>query len=141
MIKRAGIDTGGTFTDAVIASSDGGWEIYKCPTTQHAPALAVIHALAELTPKGQHFVELVHGTTHATNALLTGKLGRVCFITTKGHGDILEIGRQERDSLYALEPRPPRPQQARRHIIEVDERLSAEGKTICNLTRAEINRV
>lgn len=141
MSERVGIDTGGTFTDAVISDGKGGWRIHKRPTTPRTPALAVLDALHHLIPIGESAVELVHGSTHATNALLTGKLGRVCFLTTKGHRDILAIGRQQRDQLYALEPRPPRPAQPRNLIVEVDERLDSGGKTVRKLEDREVERV
>ncbi len=139
-LRRVGIDTGGTFTDAVTADAGSGFHVHKVPTTQEQPARAVLQALEILVPSSAA-VELVHGTTHATNALLTGRLGRTVVVTTKGMRDVLAIGRQDRDSLYQLEPRPPRPPQPRRLIVEVDERLDADGGVITRLTAAEIKRV
>lgn len=136
---RVGIDTGGTFTDAVRPGSNGELEVHKVPTTPERPAAAVLQALKHLA--GDQATALVHGTTHATNALLTGKLGRVVFVTTRGFADVLQIGRQERDELYCLEPDPKRPPQPRSLIVEVDERTSAEGKLLQKLGRDELNRV
>jgi len=139
--RRVGIDTGGTFTDAVLSDGKGGWTIYKRPTTPRTPALAVLDALHELAPMGDGPVELVHGTTHATNALLTGNLGKVAFVVTKGFRDLLAIGRQERESLYALEPNPPRPRQPRARIVEVRERIAAQGQVVEKMESEEVERV
>jgi N-methylhydantoinase A len=139
-MHRVGIDTGGTFTDAVSPDGAGGFKVYKCATTPREPARAVLTALAELASTEQP-VELVHGTTHATNALLTGTLGRVALLTTAGFADLLAIGRQHRDQLYALEPHPVRPVQNRKWVFEVQERLAADGRVLEALTDAEIARL
>ncbi|MCH2100850.1 MAG: hydantoinase/oxoprolinase family protein, partial [Planctomycetes bacterium] len=136
---RVGIDTGGTFTDAVRLGADGDLQVHKRPTTPRRPARAVLGSLAELAADKP--TALVHGTTHATNALLTGRLGRIVFVTTQGFADVLAIGRQERDELYCLEPSPKRPPQPASRIIEVDERIDAEGRVLFALTEREIARV
>lgn len=154
--RRVGIDTGGTFTDAVTQDADG-YRVHKCPTTADEPSRAVLAALTKLAPpsaapaKGatkvsakastRTEVHLVHGTTHATNALLTGRLGRVAFLTTAGFADVLAVGRQDREDLYCLAPQLRRPQQERRLVVEVNERLSADGEVLQNLSRDEIKRV
>ncbi len=136
--RRVGIDTGGTFTDAVTVGVDG-YQVYKCPTTPEEPSRAVLAGLAQLAPPGKP-VQLVHGTTHATNALLTGKLGGVAYVTTSGFGDVLAIGRQNREELYCLSPTLRRPQQDPRLVFEVQERLSADGKVIQKLSKEEVQR-
>lgn len=138
MIK-VGIDTGGTFTDAVSTGPDGELRVHKVPTTLERPSVAVLQALAFFADESA--VELVHGTTHATNALLTQQLGRVVFVTTRGFADVLAIGRQERDRLYALEPRAARPRIAQRLVVEVDERLDAEGRVVKHLSRDEVAKI
>lgn len=136
---RVGIDTGGTFTDAVSPGADGEIRVHKLPTTPERPATAVLDALAALA--GSSPTALVHGTTHATNALLTGRLSKVVFVTTAGFADVLAIGRQERNELYSLEPRPQRPPQPRSRIVEVHERLDADGQPIESLSQWEVQRV
>lgn len=136
---RVGIDTGGTFTDAVRPGPEGELQVHKVPTTSERPAQAVLQALAELA--GSAPTALVHGTTHATNALLTGKLGRVVFVTTEGFSDVLAIGRQERDELYCLEPSPKRPPQPSSRIVEVAERIDAQGAVLVALTQQEVERI
>lgn len=136
---RVGIDTGGTFTDAVRPGPDGELRVHKLPTTPKRPAQAVLEALGVLA--GEDPTALVHGTTHATNALLTGRLGRIVFVTTQGFADVLAIGRQERDELYCFEPRPKRPPQPASRIVEVEERLTPSGEVLTPLTEQEIARV
>lgn len=138
---RIGVDTGGTFTDAVGQSEDGSWQIVKLPTTAERPSKAILDAVEELVPSSSDPVEMAHGTTHATNALLTGKLGKVVFVTTEGFRDILAIGRQDRDDVYALEPSASRPIQPAQRIVEVKERVAANGRVIQPLSAAEIQRV
>jgi N-methylhydantoinase A len=114
---RLGVDTGGTFTDAVAPDGQGGFCVVKEPTTQRRPEQAVLRCARRLTAGGDA-AELVHGTTHATNALLTGKVGRAVFVTSAGFADLLTIGRQERAELFALEPRAVRAPLPRRLVVE-----------------------
>src|SRR6185369_16768997 len=102
---QIGIDTGGTFTDFVVRDATGV-RIHKVLSTPDDPARAVLTGLAELFPDGWDG-EITYGSTVATNALLERRGARVCLVTTAGFEDVLEIGRQDRPSLYALEPRLP----------------------------------
>ena len=90
---NVGVDTGGTFTDAV---TDAGGTV-KVPSTSEDPAVAVRAAVDTFaaTPG-----VLAHGTTVATNALLERSGAPVALVTTAGFSDIIEIGRQNRPSLY-----------------------------------------
>ncbi|MBA3653385.1 MAG: hydantoinase/oxoprolinase family protein, partial [Actinobacteria bacterium] len=86
-----GVDTGGTFTDAVFA--DG--RTTKVPSRPDDPAAAVAAVLGQVRP-----ALLAHGTTVATNALLERRGGRVALVADAGFEDVIEIGRQDRPSLY-----------------------------------------
>ncbi len=96
-MKRAGVDTGGTFTDFVLLEN-GKLTIKKLLSIPENPALAVLKGV------GKKPVFLIHGTTVATNAFLEGKTAKTAFITTKGFRNILQIGRQTRINLYSLNP-------------------------------------
>lgn len=139
-MQRLGIDTGGTFTDAIALTDDGELRLVKLATTREDASQAVLQAVNNLTADGAP-VELVHGTTHATNALLTGDLGRVIFVTTAGFADLLAVGRQDRDEVYALEASATRPVQPAARVVEVAERLDAQGKAVTALSSKEIKRV
>ncbi len=134
----AGIDVGGTFTDAVLLR---GHTLFTCklPSTPHDPGIAVGEALRRLGGADL----LVHGTTVATNALLQGKLGRAAFITTRGFRDVLAIGRQNRSSvdLYALEPAQRQTLIPAELRFEVAERLEPDGSVEQPLTAHEVVRV
>jgi N-methylhydantoinase A/oxoprolinase/acetone carboxylase beta subunit len=116
---RIGVDTGGTFTDAVAA--DGA--IVKLPSTPDDPAAAVAVAAHRLGGAEQ----LAHGTTIATNALLERRLARVALITNEGFADVIEIARQDRPSLYDPFADRPEPLVPRALRFEVHGRLGADG--------------
>ena len=92
-----GADVGGTFTD-VVAIDESGVVVRKVPTTED-PADAVRDVMEELAGSVPADA-LIHGTTVATNALLERSGARTVLITDEGFEDILEIGRQDRPSLY-----------------------------------------
>ena len=133
-----GIDTGGTFTD-VVAWRDGRRLAFKLPSTPHDPAAAVLEALARAgSGRG---TRVRHGSTVATNALLERKGARVTLVTTAGFEDVLEIGRQDRPELYALQPRRQPPLVPRERRLGVRERLAAGGRVLTPLTSAELARI
>lgn len=97
-----GVDVGGTFTD-VVTFVDGELSGYKVPTTVDQ-SRAVAEAAA--TTAASVFL---HGTTAATNTLLEDKGADVGLLTDPGFEDLIEIGRQDRPSLYdpAVDRPPP----------------------------------
>ena len=106
-----GVDVGGTFTDAVLVKGEAVYRS-KLPTTPDDQSEAVMEAIDEVLAKGdtspREIEFFAHGMTVATNALLEMKLARTAFVATRGFTDIVEIGRQQRPSLYELElARPP----------------------------------
>ena len=98
MAKKIGVDTGGTFTDCILVD-DHGLSVAKVLSTPDNPARAVLQGLRQLCPDLTG-VNIVHGSTVATNALLERKGARTALITTQGFEDVLEIGRQTRPDLY-----------------------------------------
>ncbi len=135
---RVGVDTGGTFTDFVVL--DGRrLTRFKLPSTPEDPSRAVLEGLARILGKAPSRV--VHGTTVATNALLTRRGGRVCLLTTEGFEDVLEIGRQARPGLYELEPRVAPPLVPRALRLGVRERLDERGRVLQPLDKAELLRL
>ena len=106
---RLGVDTGGTFTDFALVEGDEV-RFEKVPSTPGAPEHALLAGIERLgiAARTAHAPDIVHGTTVALNALLTGSLARTALITNEGFGDLIEIGRQDRPDLYALHPvKPP----------------------------------
>lgn len=121
---RVGVDTGGTFTDVVV--DDG--RIVKVPTTAADPSEGVAAGIASLGD-GVPAV-LAHGTTVATNALLERRGATVALLTTAGFRDVIEIGRQDRPSLYDPFVDRPEPLVPRALRLEVSERVTADGAVI-----------
>src|SRR5688572_25820607 len=101
---RVGVDTGGTFTDFVFVR-DGQVQLFKVPSTPEDPSLAIRNGLARIGAA----VNVVHGTTVGTNALLQRRGARTALITTRGFEDVLVIGRQARPELYNLNAIKPPP--------------------------------
>lgn len=101
MSKIIGVDVGGTFTD-VVEFQNGALLGKKVPTTP-SQADGVVAAISG--GAGDLFL---HGTTAATNALLEEAGARVGLVTDEGYEDLIEIGRQDRPSLYdSSVDRPP----------------------------------
>ncbi len=126
-----GVDTGGTFTDFVLY--DGIEQtIHKVLSTPHAPEEAILKGVDELGIKASDYSRLIliHGSTVATNAVLEGKGVKVLYITNRGMGDLLTIGRQVRNSLYDLQPQHINPPVAAELCQEVGCRVDKHGDVI-----------
>src|SRR5205085_4992435 len=91
---RVGVDTGGTFTDFVFAH-EGRVQIFKLASTPDDPSRAIIEGLRRIARDASVRIgalEVVHGTTVGTNALLERRGARAALVTTAGFEDVLEIG-------------------------------------------------
>lgn len=137
MATRIGIDTGGTFTDVVRIRGKKA-TVHKLRSTPDDPSRAVLAGLAAVRTSPDEAADLVHGTTVGLNAVLTGDLARTVFVTNKGFEDLIEIGRQERVDLYALDPHRPVPPVPRRLRVGVECRRGSGGAVVVKLTRAAI---
>ena len=103
-----GVDVGGTFTD-LVAVVDGELVTAKVPSVPGAEALGIAAALRAAGVEAGAVGVLAHGTTVATNALLERRGARTALVTTEGFRDVIEIGRQNRASLYDLTAHGPAP--------------------------------
>lgn len=137
-----GVDTGGTFTDFVLIQ-DGICEIKKLPSTPEDPSQAVLAGIRAL-PDAEGAV-VVHGTTVALNALLTGRTARTALVTGKGFLDLIEIGRQNRPSLYELSPSKPAAIVPRELRFEVNQRTvprrDGTFEELCSPTTLELEEL
>ena len=149
-----GVDTGGTFTDVVVMGNDGDVWTAKASTTPDDFSRGVMDAVAEAAQTvGIETSELLgqttlfkHGSTVATNALITHSGCKVGFITTKGFEDTTEIMRAigRVDGLSADEIKhvtwitKPEPFVPRERIIGVRERMDYLGNEIVPLNRADV---
>ncbi|HUP85131.1 MAG TPA: hydantoinase/oxoprolinase family protein [Acidimicrobiales bacterium] len=121
--RAVGVDTGGTFTDVV----GGDGRIAKVLSSREDPAASVREGLDLL---GSGFESLAHGTTVATNAVLERRGGRVALVTTAGFADVIEIGRQDRPSLYDPFADRPEPLVPRALRFEVGGRMGPRGEEL-----------
>ena len=121
-----GVDVGGTFTD-LVAVVEGELVTAKVPSVAGDEARGVAAALAAAGVAADAVDVLAHGTTVATNALLERRGARTALVTTEGFRDVLEIGRQNRASLYDLTAHKPAPLVPRELRFTVRERMGPEG--------------
>ncbi len=124
--KKIGVDTGGTFTDIVMHTNDSLFT-HKVLSTPQNPAHAVIQGVSEILHKhdtNAEEVEIVHGSTVATNALLERRGARIALVTTKGFEDVLEIGRQSRPNLYDFFVERPAP------LVPAERRFGISERTL-----------
>ena len=138
---RVGVDTGGTFTDFVF-EAEGELRVFKLASTPDDPSRAIIEGLRRIaveTDSRLSEIEVVHGTTVGTNALLQRRGARTALVTTAGFEDVIEIGRQARPQLYnlnAVKPPPLVPSELR---FGIGERVAASGEVLEALNDSEVN--
>ncbi len=144
IVVRVGVDIGGTFTDIVLARADGTLLVSKVSSTPHDPGVAVVKGLeallasADIAPAS--VIEIVHGTTVASNTILQKVGARTGLITTKGFRDVLEIGRIRTPDMFDLTWDKPVPLVERRWRLEVDERIGADGAIVKPLDLAQVEQ-
>src|SRR6266853_355105 len=141
---RAGVDIGGTFTDIVLLGDRGERYTKKVSSTVDDYARAIVDGLAallgEIGAEASGIVELLHGTTVASNAILERKGARAGLITTKGFRDVLEIRNLRMPRLYDMSWTKPPALVERRLRTEVAERVNAEGGVDRPLDEASVER-
>ncbi|MGE3842624.1 MAG: hydantoinase/oxoprolinase N-terminal domain-containing protein, partial [Vicinamibacterales bacterium] len=149
MTLRIGVDTGGTFTDLVLYSADGV-RVHKVRSTPDDPSRAILTGLADLLrpdtamhadrawPAG---LEVLHGSTVATNALLERRGARIALLTTHGFEDILRIGRQTRRELYNLSVEGLAPLVEPALTFGIRERLDAHGCVLVPVDRQQVHTI
>lgn len=136
------VDTGGTFTDVAVRGADGEMSVWKLPSTPSAPEDAVIDgvegALERVGRSPAELTRFVHGSTVATNTVITRDGARVGMVTTQGFRDVLAIAHQARPSIYDQHKRRPTPLIDREAIVEASERIDADGHVIVELDEAAL---
>ncbi|MHA1214974.1 MAG: hydantoinase/oxoprolinase family protein [Candidatus Hodarchaeales archaeon] len=133
-MKCLGIDVGGTFTDLIILDSDKNYvRTIKVSSTPENQSIGINTGLAKIISDIKDLDALVHGTTVATNAILTKTGAKTALITTKGFRDVIEIGRQNRTNLYSLYPSRTPLLIPRSSRYEISERLSSKGEIVESL--------
>jgi N-methylhydantoinase A len=147
---RLAVDTGGTFTDLVIEDGDR-LHLFKAPTTPANPVEGIVDVI-DVAAKGlslsrqallQRADLFVHGTTTATNAVVTAKTAKTAFLTTQGHPDILVLREGGRIGLplfdYSIDY--PKPYVPRALTFEIPERIGPDGRVLLALDEAAARQV
>jgi len=139
---RVAVDVGGTFTDVCIFDDDTHqMRVTKVPSTPHDPMIAVMNGV-ERGEIDLNEVELFsHGTTVATNALITRNFPAAALVTTRGFRDILEIRDGTKDDLWDAYKDVSPAYIRRRDRFEVTERIDYAGRTITPLDEAEARKL
>jgi N-methylhydantoinase A len=139
---RVGIDTGGTFTDFVYQAGRH-LRIFKVASTPDDPSRAIAEGLERIANElgGALTIEVVHGTTVGTNALLQRRGARTALVTTAGFEDVIEIGRQARPELYNLNAIKPPPLVATDLRFGITERVVASGEVIEPLRALDLKKL
>ena len=138
------IDRGGTFTDIVAKKPDGKIIIDKLLSENSDAykdaAVAGIRRILDLKNEDKIPTDIISsvkmGTTVATNALLERKGDRTLLLITKGFGDLLRIGYQNRPLLFDLSIKLPELLYER--VVEVSERLNEKGEVVTELNEEEV---
>jgi N-methylhydantoinase A len=145
---RISVDVGGTFTDLVIAETEGNVLLgrYKSPTTPEDRSLGVLNCLKltseDLNISLQNLLEnttvIYHGSTTATNAVLEGGGAKCGLICTKGTKYILWRGEGRRKNMFNYKV-PSRTPLIRPYLcLEVTERINSEGEVVLPLNEDEV---
>jgi len=145
MSFRLGADVGGTFTDLLLINDvTGASYTAKVPSTPHNPSIAVLNGIEKICKTSgvepSDIRSVMHGTTVATNAILTRRGAKVGLVTTKGYKQVLHIARSfvpgglggwvsfnKGELLAPLEL-----------TVEADERIDAHGEVVRDLDHAAI---
>ncbi len=137
---RCAIDTGGTFTDLAL-EHENEVRIFKCSTTPENPILGILEVL-ELAARGLgieraellgQITMLIHGTTRATNAVLTGNTARTALLATLGHRDMLLLREGGRSRAFDWSVEYTDAYIPRALTFEVAERIDAQGRVLREL--------
>ena len=136
---RVAVDTGGTFTDFVFFVN-GILKVHKVPSTPSNPALAILQGINEINIDARP-VDLVHGSTVATNALLSREGSKVGLITTSGFEDVIEIGRQNRDVLYDLTYRRPEAIVQKENRFGINQRMNEKGEILEDFSKSALEKI
>ena len=141
---RVAVDIGGTFTDVCILDEDTGFTRVAKTASTPDPIDGFLAGLDEGGVALQDVVLLSHGTTVATNALITRRLPRAAMVCTEGFRDVIEIRRANKEDLWDTYKDVARPYIPRRDRLTVRERVDAAGQVVTPLDEAgarEVTRV
>ncbi len=135
---RVAVDVGGTFTDVCIFDDETQqMRVTKVPSTPSDPMIAVMNGVERGEIDLNKVALFSHGTTVATNALITRNFPQAALVTTRGFRDVLEIRDGTKDDLWDAYNDVSDPYIRRRDRFEVTERIDYNGNTVTPLNEEE----
>lgn len=147
MTFRLGVDVGGTFTDLLLVDESSGHTFMaKVPSTPEDSSIGVLNGIDRICDESDidptKVMQVMHGTTVATNAVLTRKGAKVGLITTKGYRQTLQVARSFcPGGLGGWVSYVKAPLLAPLELtIEADERMDAEGNAVRALDKKALRR-
>ena len=148
MTFRVAIDCGGTFTDGISVDEAGRVMTAKALTTPQDLTIGVRNTLANLARNNdmdlKEFLSaasiIIHGTTFATNALVTRSGSKTGLITTKGFRDIIEFRRIPKEDMWHWRMPCPKPLVPRYLRVEAEERLGTKGQVTIPLNEDSVRK-
>jgi N-methylhydantoinase A len=138
---RVAVDIGGTFTDICIFDQDSGRIRIEKTASTPDPIDGVMNGLAKAHVDLRDVLLFSHGTTVATNALITRKLPLTAMVCTRGFRDVIEIRRANKEDLWDVYKDVAPPYLQRRHRLPVTERVDAAGKIVTPLDEDEAREI
>ncbi len=143
---RIGVDIGGTFTDLVMLDTVTGRLVNeKVLTTPADPSIGVLEGVGRILAangvSAGDVEHVIHGTTLVANAVIERRGSTVALITTRGFGDVLQIGTEWRYDTYDLFMQLPEPLVPRHLRFEVGERIGPDGHVLEALNESDVARV
>ncbi len=139
---KVAVDVGGTFTDICIMDEETGRiRIEKTASTPDDPMRAIMNGIDQAGIDLSDVSMFSHGTTVATNALITRNLPRAAMVCTEGFRDVVEIRRANKEDLWDTYKDVAKPYIPRRDRLTVRERISVEGEVLTELDEDDAYRV
>lgn len=145
MSYRLGVDVGGTFTDLLLINEDtGDTHTAKVPSTPEDSSIGVLNGIARICDESginpEEVSRVMHGTTVATNAVLTGRGAKVGLVTTAGYEDTLQVARSFcPGGLGGWVSFVKKPLLAPLELtIGADERIGADGAVVTALNEEQL---
>lgn len=143
---RISVDVGGTFTDVIVADSDGKLTLGKSLTTPHRSIEGFLGGLSNAADQMgttansilSNASVLIYGTTRATNAIVEGKVAKTALFVTEGFPDVLLYRQGGKERPFFLHFDYPRTYIPRKYTFEVPERIDAEGGVVNPLDEAKV---
>lgn len=138
---RVAVDVGGTFTDICIMDETTGLIRIEKTASSQDPIDGIMSGIAKAAIDLSKVALFSHGTTVATNALITRRLPRTAMVCTKGFRDVIEIRRANKEDLWDTYKDVVKPYVPRSDRLTVSERIDAQGMIVTPLDEDDARRV